>query len=637
MLWGLWVSGLALWGLASCGTKAGGDSGAQGVTDDDGGDTDDSDDGDDTSDGDTDVPPVDADGDGHPEDDDCDDTDSAIYPGAEELCDGVDQDCNGLIDDGVPSDGAGCVPAEEPVFADTIDTLHVEIRTGTGGFDGTNSAQRLCLNADVCVDLLHDQWNDLEPGNVDVYMVEGLNLPRDQVDRVRLETSTGSDLWRPTCVALRFDGEPVHCHDGLEVEIGSDSGESPSWDDPLGLGADTCNTCFDDTVTVGPILGAPTNDGANVWVRADASRPVTLRVASSAAGLAAAPAVSSQVPSAEDDFTVVLPIQGLGAGQTWAYDLEIDGERHGPWTLKTPPVERAPSLWRLAFGSCAKDDAQPIFGHVLASAPDLMLFIGDNHYGNTDELGDLRQYYRHAHARALRADLMTRTATIATWDDHDYVGNNTDGTASGKDVALRVFQEYWANGSYGAESVPGVFSVQHYADVDIFLLDDRYWRGLDGSVLGDAQEAWLLQALGESTATFKLLASGSQFTPHGSSDSWSAYPEAWDRFRQDLVDDAIEGVVLLSGDIHSSELRLLEGGPGGYDLPELTSSPLATWNGSCGDEADVRACVNDGHFFMTVDFDTTLADPSLSATIVDGVGVARAEWTILRSELTYAR
>ena len=45
--------------------------------------------------------PVDADGDGFTEDEDCDDTRSDIYPGADEVCDGEDNDCDEEIDEGV--------------------------------------------------------------------------------------------------------------------------------------------------------------------------------------------------------------------------------------------------------------------------------------------------------------------------------------------------------------------------------------------------------------------------------------------------------------------------------------------------------------------------------------------------------
>ena len=38
---------------------------------------------------------------------DCDDSNNTVYPGALEVCDGFDNDCNGIVDDGPDLDGDG--------------------------------------------------------------------------------------------------------------------------------------------------------------------------------------------------------------------------------------------------------------------------------------------------------------------------------------------------------------------------------------------------------------------------------------------------------------------------------------------------------------------------------------------------
>ncbi len=48
---------------------------------------------------DTAIEPVDADGDGHSSDVDCDDTDPSVHPNADELCNSLDDDCDGDVDE----------------------------------------------------------------------------------------------------------------------------------------------------------------------------------------------------------------------------------------------------------------------------------------------------------------------------------------------------------------------------------------------------------------------------------------------------------------------------------------------------------------------------------------------------------
>ncbi|MCB9793467.1 MAG: hypothetical protein H6741_12160 [Alphaproteobacteria bacterium] len=67
--------------------------------------------------------PVDADGDGSPEGEDCDDADPDTHPGATELCDDLDQDCDGAVDEGLDqtwyldADGDGYGLAGDTVVA----------------------------------------------------------------------------------------------------------------------------------------------------------------------------------------------------------------------------------------------------------------------------------------------------------------------------------------------------------------------------------------------------------------------------------------------------------------------------------------------------------------------------------------
>ena len=74
---------------------------------------------------------TDSDGDGYISDEDCDDMDAGIHPGVEEICDGLDNNCDGQIDEGVTltfyldadEDGFGDPNTQEQRCEQGIDTV----------------------------------------------------------------------------------------------------------------------------------------------------------------------------------------------------------------------------------------------------------------------------------------------------------------------------------------------------------------------------------------------------------------------------------------------------------------------------------------------------------------------------------
>ncbi len=572
------------------------------------------------------------------------------------LADGA-SDPNSCADGGVCHGGL-CVVATTPPAAvpagEVIDSLSVDVRTqdDADGFSGTNARVWLCVTESDCVELDRPGVADLETGMLDRFHFYDLAIPRDQADHVelRIEQSTdGVDDWAPACVSVAFDGEPVYCADPIPVVLGDETGSVESWRDPDGLER-RCERCGGAALAHGPMLGAIEPERARVWVRTHAKAQVGLRLSGGPA-LATAPVVAWAEPAAEDDFAAVLEATGLMPDTTYYYGVEVDGvlvSEPGLRFTTAPPAGQA-GQYRFAWGSCAKAGfPQDIFTAIAAQQPELFFFAGDNHYGNATTRDEMRFHYYWMQDSSRQA-LWSKTPSLAVWDDHDFLGNNTDGTAPGREVAREVFMESWANPGYG-DGGEGVYSQYRYGDMEFFLLDGRSFRDPESgevvfgdaegrsSLLGAAQTEWLIEGLAASTATFKFLLVGSQWTDDGNGDSWASHPEARDAIFDALEARRIEGVVLLSGDRHRSEFHRLPR-PGGYDLPELTSSPLANEVRECDvGDSELVDCHDSGYQVMFMEVDTEAADPTLTALVYeyrDGdLDVAKV-WTIRHSELRY--
>jgi alkaline phosphatase D len=263
------------------------------------------------------------------------------------------------------------------------------------------------------------------------------------------------------------------------------------------------------------------------------------------------------------------------------------------------PYRTDPPAYRIALGSCVYVNepqhdrpGRPyggeyeIFESLALDTPDVMLWLGDNTYFRpSDWTSESGLYYRWAHTRALpqMQNLLRSAVNYAIWDDHDYGPNDSDRSYPYKDWSLEAFKSFWANPTYGVGNSGGTYSALSWGDVDIFLLDNRWFRSpnnllmSDSTLLGKEQIDWLIENLVNSRAPFKLVAMGGQLL--NTAEVWETYsnlaPAERSYILRRIEEEQIQGVIFLSGDRHHSELSKLELSED-LIVYDLTSSPLSS-------------------------------------------------------------
>jgi len=214
--------------------------------------------------------------------------------------------------------------------------------------------------------------------------------------------------------------------------------------------------------------------------------------------------------------------------------------------------------------------------------------------------------YRERHAQyKTDPDLQEahrRHPWVVTWDDHEFANNawvegaeNHDPDTEGdyltrKAIAARVFDEWmpirlpepanpikiFRNLSYGNlvdlivldtrshgrdEQVDVAVPITGSGALDIEALDDP-----NRSILGAEQRGWLQQQLASSTATWKLLGQQVIFAPLQvcgqpaalcsgtiiNADAWDGYRASRSQVLDMIEGSALDNVVILTGDVHSS-------------------------------------------------------------------------------------
>lgn len=366
--------------------------------------------------------------------------------------------------------------------------------------------------------------------------------------------------------------------------------------------------CSQPRIISGPMLGPVELRDAKVWVEVSPEVKTVSLQYNKKGDIKTSKMIVYKGELGNDFNPLYFTVGGLDFNSTYEYKIWINGkatQKGGEFTTKDLwQWRKQPPEFSFLTGSCSyfnepvydrpgtpygKDSS--IFEPMAREKAAFMLWLGDAWYTReVDYYSEWGLWYRASHDRALpiTQNFLKSMPQLAMWDDHDYGPNDIGKNYILKDASRKVFNSYFCNPSAG-ENGQGTYTMMTWGDADIFMTDDRWWRSadklkdsIDGKpnpekrMLGKQQMEWLKNSLLYSTATFKIIAVGSQvLNPVSPFDTWWNFPAEYDEIMSFLKEYKINGVIFLTGDRHHSEIIKVER-PGTYPLYDITVSPLTS-------------------------------------------------------------
>lgn len=231
-------------------------------------------------------------------------------------------------------------------------------------------------------------------------------------------------------------------------------------------------------------------------------------------------------------------------------------------SFRTPSL--GPQSFTIAIGACARTaSSHPVFDTIRQHAPLFFLHLGDFHYENVAR----REPWPHIQAleKSLTAPAQARLyASIPVayiWDDHDFVGNNSNGRSRARMGARTAYQlavpHYPLAAGRGDVAIYQSFVIGRV----LFILTDSRsertpHRARDSpskTMLGEKQKRWFKRTIEESGEQALIVWANSLpwiGAARSRSDSWAGY----DHERRELASwirrYARGRLVMVSGDAH---------------------------------------------------------------------------------------
>ena len=398
----------------------------------------------------------------------------------------------------------------------------------------------------------------------------------------------------------------------------------------------------------GPMLGDVTSTSAKLWLRTDQEAVIIVTLLEVGKEQ---PMKFTEKTSGSNGFTCVVQLDGLESSMNYHYNILVDGSLlFEKGSFRTPDTNGQQVQLKIGFGGGAGYTPwyERMWDTLATQSFDAFLLLGDNVYIDYPKVPEAQEYcYFRRQSRPEFRRFTPNVPIYAIWDDHDFTVNDGEGgpeieMPSWKRPVWNLFKEQWPNPYYGGgENHPGCWFDFSIGDIDFIMLDCRYYRENpkevdDPSMLGEFQKDWLKERLRASTATFKVIASSvpwAKDTKPGSDDTWDGFPKEREEIFTFIVENEIDGALLLSADRHRSDVWKVML-PGSYTTYDLMSSRLTNVHTHNLMEGSIFG-YNKKCSFGTLEFDTTTDDPSISYTIKSIDNETIHNMTIYKSQLDF--
>jgi alkaline phosphatase D len=349
------------------------------------------------------------------------------------------------------------------------------------------------------------------------------------------------------------------------------------------------------------------------------------------------------VASPEWGHSVHVDVSGLEPHRWYWYQFRVADELSAIGRTRTfPRVRTEADRLRFAIASCQHFEQGyfTAYEHMVNEDLDLVMHLGDYIYENRGVQNAVRTHvggelmtvddYRNRHAQyrvdpALQA-VHAAFPFIVVWDDHEvdnnYAGLHHEAGAPVEQFALRRaagYRAYYEHMPLRRQSIPRGALLQLYRPftygrlASIFMLDTRQYRtdqacgdnvqpicegarDPNATILGAAQERWLMENLRRSNGRWNFLA---QQVPIArldrmpgperrfSMDKWDGYEANRSRLLQFIGTRKPANPVALAGDVHNNwvnDLRLDVDNP---KTPVVATEFVGTSITSTGDGSDI--------------------------------------------------